>query len=189
MKTDFLAINHFKWFIYKQVHQVTGESKNRQVTVDFDKQYEYGSVRFLLEHVFRLEDWFNSLDELLILSLEGFFWEIEFFHLEWTTKSGHRFFHLPLNRYFWQSYRAAKIDILVGHRFGTRLEFLVYALILTPSDLLRGKYTTRRCNLAKLSRFPLRCSWDQQLIKWGAPSRWSFRPISAWGRIETITIR
>ena len=43
------------------VHLQTGPSgywrvENRQVTVDVDKQYEYGSVRFLLEHVFRLED-------------------------------------------------------------------------------------------------------------------------------------
>ena len=25
--------------------------------------------------------------------------------------------------------------------------------------------------------------------KWGAPSRWSFRPISTWGSIETMTMR
>ena len=65
--------------------------KKIEATVDFDKQYEYGNVWFVLEHVFRLEDWFNSLDELLILSLEGFFWGIEFFQLQWTTQSGHRF--------------------------------------------------------------------------------------------------
>ena len=29
------------------------------------------------------------------------------------------------------------------------------------------------------------CIWN---IKWGASSRWSFRPNSVWGRIETMTI-
>ena len=52
--------------------------KKIEATVDFDKQYEYGNVWFVLEHVFRLEDWFNSLDELLILSPEGFFEESSF---------------------------------------------------------------------------------------------------------------
>ena len=27
-----------------------------------------------------------------------------------------------------------------------------------------------------------------QIVKWGAPSRWSFHPDSAWGIIETTTI-